>query len=191
MKKILTLAAMAILATQAWAQETPATEEAPRKFDKSKLVMGGNIGATFGDFTFIQFSPQVGYAFTRNIVAGAGVNFSYSSQKIRFFNGDESQRFNYGYAGLNVFTRVYPVNFLFLSVQPELNYNWGKIKYKNPPAADVKINGAFIPSLLIGGGLAIPMGNRGQTLLSMQYDVLQNSRSPYGQRAFFNIGFAL
>jgi len=191
MKNWLTLALLILLAANAGAQETPAPEEAPKKFDKSKLVFGGNIGATFGDFTFIQFSPQVGYAFTKNIVAGAGVNFSYSSQKFRYFNGDESERFNYGYAGLNVFTRVYPVNFLFLSAQPELNYNWGKIKYKNPPAPDVKIDGAFIPTLLLGGGVAIPMGNRGQTMLSLQYDVLQNNRSPYGKRAFFNIGFSL
>lgn len=190
MKKIFSIVALAFSMAPLFAQETPASDEAPKKFDKSKLVMGGNIGATFGDFTFIQFSPQVGYMFNRNIIAGAGVNFSYSSQKLRYFNGDESQRYNYGYAGLNVFTRVYPVNFLFLSAQPELNYNWGKIKYKNPPAADVKIDGKFIPSLLVGGGLAIPMGNRGQTMLSLQYDVLQNSRSPYGSRAFFNVGFA-
>lgn len=191
MKKILTLVVLALFTAQGFAQEKAPAEEAPRKFDPSRLVLGGNIGATFGDFTFIRFAPQVGYRFSDMVVAGAGINFTYSSQKLRYLNGTESQRYNYGYAGLNMFARVFPVNFLFLSAQPELNYNWGKIKYKNPPAADVKLDGKFIPSLLLGGGIAIPMGNRGQTLMSLQYDVLRNNRSPYGSRAFFNIGFSL
>jgi hypothetical protein len=54
---------------------------------------------------------------------------------------------------------------------------------------DEKIEGKFIPSLLVGAGVVIPAG-RGGTMISLQYDVIQNERSPYGSQAFVNVGFS-
>jgi hypothetical protein len=45
-----------------------------------------------------------------------------------------------------------------------------------------------VPSLLLGGGLVIPSGGRGSMMISVQYDVIQNARSPYGSQAFINFG---
>jgi hypothetical protein len=175
-----------LIAALAWGCSLFAQEETGqdgRKFDANRLVFGGVMGASFGDFTFVQVSPQVGYAFNQYLTAGGGVNFIYSSDK---FGGTTSQ---YGYAGLNVFGRIFPVKFLVLTVQPELNYNWGKVKYDIPGVPDQTLDGKFIPSLLLGGGVVIPTGGRGNMLLTLQYDVLQNNRSPYGRNAFVNFGF--
>ena len=160
----------------------------PSTFDRSRLVFGGNAGASFADgFTFIRFSPQVGYRFTDWVTLGGGINFIYNSQAISIYNYDDA-RYKLGYAGLNVFGRVHPISFLFLMAQPELNYRWGKLDFRGDTYPDEKEKGAFVPSLLVGGGAILGSGGRG-TALSLQYDVLNNDKTPYGNKWFLNIGY--
>ena len=164
--------------------------EAPKKgFDPNRLVFGGVVGASFGNFTFVQISPQVGYMFNQYLTAGGGINFIYNSQKFRDFQGNEIYRFNSGFAGLNVFARAFPVKFLMVSAQPEINYSWGNVRYNVGNQPDERLDGKFVPALLLGGGIVIPSGGRGGMMVSLQYDVIQNERSPYGRSAFVNIGF--
>lgn len=161
-------------------------EEPKRGFDKEKLFFGGTFGLGFGgNSTLVNISPQVGYRFNRYLAAGAGVTFLYSSYRYRYYVPEYKE--NYGVAGLNVFGRVYPIDYLFLQIQPEMNYNWGKFKFYDG-SADQKLDGKIVPSLLGGVGAAIPAG-RGAFIILVQYDLLQNERSPYGNRAFYNFGY--
>lgn len=165
-----------------------AQDETPTSggFDKSKLFFGGNFGMGFGsNSTLINVSPQVGYRFNRYLAAGAGVNFIYSSYRYRYSVPEYKE--NFGVTGLNIFGRVYPIDYLFLQVQPELNYTWGKYKFYDG-TADLKLDNKFVPSLLGGAGAAIPAG-RGSFIIMVQYDLLQNDRTPYGNRAFYNFGY--
>ena len=76
---LLTLLTTVFLQTQAQEEDEP---DPPKQgFDKSKLFFGGNFGLSFGNSTFINVSPQVGYRFNQYVAAGAGVNFNYSSIK--------------------------------------------------------------------------------------------------------------
>ena len=173
------------LTALAYAQRVPAptyqSEEPPAKgFDPSRLVFGGNLGASFGNFTFVNVSPQVGYRLKPNFIAGAGINFIY--QQATFFNNDKE---SIGYAGLNVFARYLPVQFIMLNAQPELNYSWGKYNFREPNIPDEKLEGKLVPSLLLGGGLVLGRG----FMISAQYDVIQNERSPYGRNVFLGFGF--
>jgi hypothetical protein len=166
-------------------------EEQPRKgFDKENLFFGGNFGLSFGDYTLVNISPQVGYRFSDFFAAGAGVNFIYSSFKYRYNDPSFDYRDNYGVAGLNIFGRVYPIQYILLQVQPEMNYTWGKRKFNNG-AQPLKLDGKMVPSLLLGAGASIPIGGRRSSAMTfmLQYDVIQNERSPYGKKAFFNVGF--
>lgn len=150
-------------------------------FDKSKLFFGGNFGLGFGSSnTLVNISPQAGYRFNDYLAAGAGINFIYSSYKYYGYKA------NYGVTGLNIFGRVYPIEYAFLQVQPEMNYTWGKYKFDD--GTEQKLDGKFVPSLLGGVGAAIPAG-RGAFIVLVQYDLLQNERTPYGNRAFFNFGY--
>ena len=169
--------------------EAPPAEK--KKFDKDKLVFGGNLGATFGDRTFVNFSPQVGYRFNQYVTAGTGINFVFASYKYYTNQGNDWFKENYTNAGVNVFARVFPVNFLFISVQPEANYNWGKIKYYDSysTAPDFKQPGKIVPSLIVGAGAILSSGGRGGVTASVQYDVIQNERSPYGTKPYLSIGF--
>src|SRR3954469_22258202 len=184
-KKLLLLLVLAFVGLGVFAQD----EEEPKKgFDKNKLFFGGTFGASFGSYTFVNVSPQVGYRFNRFFAAGTGINFIYSSSKYDYGNSALNYKNEYGVVGLNIFGRVYPVDFLLLQAQPELNYTWGKVKfYDGTP--DQKLEAKFVPSLLVGGGAAIPTGGRGAMTIMLQYDVIQDPRSPYGTSAFLSIGF--
>ena len=181
---LLAVSVLVLAAGTARAQE----EEAPKKgFDKDKLFFGGNFGLSFGDYTIINVSPQIGYRFNQYFAVGAGPNFIYSSFRHRYYPSTADYRENYGVAGLNIFGRVYPLEFLLLQIQPEMNYTWGKYKFYDG-SPNQKLDGKFVPSLLAGGGAVIPAG-RGALIAMVQYDLLQNNRSPYGNRAFYNFGY--
>jgi hypothetical protein len=185
MKKFLMVACLfALFSAVAVAQDEQ--EEPKQGFDKSKLFFGGNFGLGFGNVsTLINVSPQIGYRFNHYLAAGAGINFIYSSYKYQFANPEYKEQF--GVAGLNIFGRVYPIEYIFLQLQPEANYTWGKYKFYND-WPDEKLPSKIVPSLLGGVGAAIPAG-RGYLIVSANYDLIQNERSPYGNRAFFNFGY--
>jgi len=166
--------------------DVPEREEKPG-FDKSKLFVGGNFGLSFGDYSIVNISPQLGYRFNDYFAAGAGVNFQFTSSKYRDFNGNSTYKQAYGVTGLNIFGRVYPIKYIMAQVQPELNYVWGKEKYYDG-SPDVKIPGKLVPALLLGGGAVIPQGN-GALVIMVQFDVLNQPQSPYGNRPIYNFGY--
>ena len=156
-------------------------------FDKSRLFVGGYFGLGFSTYTTsINITPQVGYFFTHWLAAGVGLNYAYYSYKYPY---TPVQTETYSYAGMNLFGRIYPIRQLFIQVQPEINYIWGNASYGG---VDAKIPSQFVPSLLLGGGAALPAG-RGSIVISLMYDVVQNTYSPYyGQPVYsfgYNIGF--
>ena len=158
-------------------------------FDPSRLVFGGNLGVSFGDFTFVNITPQVGYQFSNMFTAGLGVNYIYSGIKYRDASGRELYKENFGYAGMGLFGRFFPTDFLFAMVQPEINYSWGNVEVPGQPT--VKLESAWVPSFLVGAGVMIGgRGGRGGMMLSIQYDLAQDPRSPYGSQAFFGMGYA-
>src|SRR5688572_12841504 len=56
-KYILAICLFTSLSISLFAQD----EEEPKKgFDKSKLFISGNFGLSFGDFTLVNVSPQIG-----------------------------------------------------------------------------------------------------------------------------------
>ena len=184
-KKPLLIVLLSILAMSAVAQDE---EEGKKGFDKNKLFFGGTFGASFGSYTFVNVSPQVGYRFNKYFAAGTGVNFIYTSAKYDYGSAALNYKNEYGVVGLNIFGRVYPVQFLVIQAQPELNYTWGKVHFYDG-SPDQKLDPKFVPSLLVGGGVAIPTGGRGAMTIMYQYDVVQDPRSPYGTGAFLSIGF--
>jgi hypothetical protein len=166
--------------------EKPAEEVVEKKkgLDPQRLFFGGNFGLTFGNFTFINISPQVGYRVSPIFSAGTGLNFIYQSDK--YYSGSREVKNTLGYAGLNIFGRVNPYKFIILNAQPELNYVWGTTRVEG--LDDSKIDSKFVPSFLVGVGAAIPMGGRGRMIAMLQYDLIQDNWSPYGRNAFFTFG---
>ncbi len=169
-----------------FAQEEPAEDK--KGFQKEKIFIGGNFGLTFGDYTLINVSPQVGYRFNNYLAAGLGINAQYISVKQYAYGGQEYSKTSQGVTGLNIFGRVYPIDQIMIQVQPEANYVFGNIKYYTSPPQTTKLDALIVPSLLIGGGAVIPSG-RGAFIASVFYDILQDKNSPYGARPIYNFGY--
>jgi hypothetical protein len=182
--RCLLLAAMFIVFAHSARAQAEETET--KGFDPDRLFFGGNFGMSFGDYTFINITPQVGYQFNRYLAAGGGLSFIGSAFTQRDYNGDKIYKDSYNSAGLNLFGRVYPIPFLFLQAQPEYNYTWGKTKFYNG-LPEVKLDGEFVPVLLLGAGAVIPAG-RGAFVAMIQYNVIDNDRSVYGNRPFVSFG---
>lgn len=170
-------------------------EETPKKFDRSRLFVGGNFGLSFGNFTFINISPQLGYRFNDFFAAGIGINGQFVQRKYRF-NGTLTEKERLGIAGMNVFGRFYPIKQGFIQLQPEMNYIWGNnISYTSQQEVKRSINGKILPSLLVGAGAFLPAGRAGGLIIMAQYDVLNkqgawpNPGTPYGNNIFMTIGF--
>lgn len=182
MKKIMLIALIALVAQISFAQDEQPAEK--KGFRKENLFFGGNFGLYFSSgYTLVNISPQVGYRLNNYFSAGTGINFIYNSQKAYYSNGTTYAKLNQGYTGLNIFGRFYPVNFLALQVQPEMNYRFGNIKYYNP-AYKEKLDGKFVPSVLVGAGARLGGAN-----LFLFYDVIQDELSPYGKNPFVSISF--
>lgn len=188
MKKVLLAGLMLFFVALVHAQDNAEpTEQTEKKgFDRSRLFVGGNFGLSFGNYTFINISPQLGYRFNNYVAAGMGVNFQYIKDK-RYIG-----TYSNSVAGMNLFGRVYPIQQFFAQVQPELNYIWGKY---DDGVDENSLNGKILPSLLLGAGGMIPMGRSGGLVILAQYDLLNKTNTatdpgtPYGKNIFFSIGF--
>jgi hypothetical protein len=168
MKKLI-ICALYVLASVICFSQT--TTRQPSKFDPHKLEFGGNFGLSFGnDATSIVVAPQIGYAFDPHFSAGIGVNYSYYHYSSESLN----------YMGLDTYARVKPVQPIVFQVQPEIYRVWG-----SSGGSSVS---KLVPALLLGGGVLLPVGSGGVSLM-LYYDVVQNNYSPYGNRVFFSVGY--
>ena len=67
-----------------------------------KWTLSGSCGMSFGDYTSIDVSPQIGYRWNEFFSAGGGVSYNYHHS---------SNRYDMNYLGINVFGRVNPVRY--------------------------------------------------------------------------------
>jgi len=174
---------LTVTALHSFAQNEEENTNDRKGFKKENLFVGGNFGASFGNYTQIIFSPQVGYRFNPYFAAGAGVNVQYVGIKSFDYQGNDFSKQTQGVYGFNLFARAYPIKQAFIQVQPEFNFINGKFKYYNSNIPEQKFS-TNAPSLLIGAGIGMGGG-----YISLMYDVLQNSGSPYSNKPFINIGF--
>lgn len=151
----------------------------PPVFDRSKLRFGANFGLSISrNYTNLGFGPQVGYQFNQHIMTGTGVKYYYT--KARTYNYEIKNNL----LGANIFTYLYPVNFIALFIQPEINYIWSTL---TPSEGQSPITEkGFAPAVVVGAGFRL-----GRSHLTLNYDLIQHTNSPHpdgfyvGVSAFF------
>ena len=184
MKKIALLVILVFSLHIVFAQD----EESTGGLRKENFFGGGSFGLSFGSYTLINISPQVGYRFNKYFASGLGLNMVYASQKEKDIYGADFSKTSQWIMGMNMFARFYPVQKLFLQIQPEANYVWGDIKYYQPTETKYKLDAQIIPSFLAGGGLVTP-GERSAFSITVMYDLLQRPHSPYGNQPIIYFGY--
>ncbi|MDB5229551.1 MAG: hypothetical protein JWN76_356 [Chitinophagaceae bacterium] len=173
MKKLLA-ALLLIICSAVNAQQEQLPAE--RGFKKENVFAGGMItlGASSGTF-LIGAIPEIGYSVTPWFDAGVQTNLSYQTMSARYFNGYRQRNFNYG-AG--AFVRLYPLNFIFVQLQPE--HNWNVIKIKD--VYNGGTNETFHQqsnSLLAGIGYANRVIGQSNFYVLLMLDLMTDINSPY------------
>jgi hypothetical protein len=176
-RSVLLTAFNLLIITSVFAQE-PEEAEKPKGYDPTNWFTGGSISLGFGGgssySTFIAgLHPHYGYTIAKWIDVAGVVNFEYQSQHDNYNN-----KFRNTTYGVGMFTRIYPVHFLFIQAQPEYNF----IKQKYIPAnAGVTLKESLkAPSFLVGGGYTTSRSDKNTFFyLSLLVDVVKDKNSPY------------
>jgi len=148
------------------------------QFNPDRLTFGGGLGLQFGDYTVVNIAPQVGYNFSSYVNAGAGFTYTYYKQK---YDHSSLKQTN-NYLGFNLYGTFYPIPYIVLKVQPEINRMWQKSEERL--SGYTEKTEEFIFVCLVGGGLRL-----GPVTAMIQYDVAQNKYSPYGDKIFYSVGY--
>jgi len=148
-----------------------------------RIYVGGNMGAEFGSVTYVELSPLFGYRITDKLSAGFGVTYIY--WKDNLYNVSTSI-----YGG-RVFGRYNIFDFLFVHAEYEmLNLDCFHVENQGGIAV-INQERAWVPGLLLGGGLRQPFGNSGSGAYVMGlYNVLDSDCSPYASPFILRVGIA-
>ena len=152
------------------------TQDGNKTSFKEHLMVGGGLSLGFysGEF-LIGTNPYVAYAFTNWLDAGVAINFQYYSESPEATYDNSS--YHNTLLGAGVFARVYPINFIFLQVQPEYNEIWQKELLSGQPTEKLNYGET---SVLVGGGVKFGApDSKSWGFISVLFDVGGSSLSPY------------
>ena len=153
------------------------------------LVLGGGTG-TFQ----IGLNPELVKSYNEYVDLGAAVNFYYASYKYLDNAGNMLSRTNNTQLGVGGFARVWPLQKLFIQLQPEYNWTFSRARdfssSGNSGSASVSA-----PSVLTGIGYGQRSEN-GFSYFSIMFDLVNSPQSPYrmGQltaQPIFRAGFGI
>lgn len=131
-----------------------------------KIYIGGNLGLGFGDITYVDVSPIVGYRITERFSSGAGLTYLYF----------KDTRFDYQAStiGWSIFSRYNLSEQIFLHAEFQRQTYTAK-----SISLDVESQRVSVPYLLLGGGYIQPMGANSALFVSILYDVIEDPNSLY------------
>ncbi|MCX7954477.1 MAG: hypothetical protein N3A01_04720 [Bacteroidales bacterium] len=139
-------------------------------FSWHKVFFGGNIGLQFGQETFIEFSPLIGYRITDNFSIGFQILYTYYN-----FNHLNSN-ISTSIFGNSYFARYYFSNSIFVHGE----YQWMSLesKYFNPYLVGIQKR-FIVHNVYAGGGYRVRIGERSYMSIIILYNLNQNQYSPY------------
>jgi hypothetical protein len=187
MKKIIAITLLSFLTVAAWAQEEEdKAEEKKGGFKKDHLFTGGSLTASFsGNTLAVGAAPVLGYSINRFLDVGVQFSFLYYSNRhveyvdgngYYYYSDDKYRQTNFG---PGAFVKFYPLRFLFIQAQGELNFINQKYIYADGYPSERSSVSA--PSLLLGAGYASGREGVGNLFyyISIAVDVIGDRNSPY------------
>lgn len=161
------------------------TETKPQKNRrpfKDKIYFGGNLGLQFGNQTYIDVSPLVGYKFNDKFSAGIGVTYIYFKQHFPQYSQYDYETSIYGG---RVFSRYFFIENLFAHAEVEVL----NMEVFDVIKSDYERKNILSP--LIGVGYIQRFGNAGGIYILLLYNINDTPDSPYSNpvvRIGVNIG---
>lgn len=144
-------------------------------FKRENIFLGGSINLGFATGVFqIGANPEIGYSLAKFWDAGIVTNLIYSSLNADYNGGVQQTSFNYG-AGL--FTRVYPIDFMFAQAQAE--HNWISYRLKDEFTGSKFNQTLQSNSILLGIGYGRRVIGQSGFYTTLLFDVTKSINSPY------------
>ncbi len=140
-------------------QTKDTTESKFDQFKKRAYLMGG-LGLNFGNVTYVNIAPVLGYRFTKQIHGGFGINYSHYSQNDIKFSTDV-------YGG-NVFGRFFILENLFAHLELEKLY----LKWSDGYRYNLE-------NVYVGGGYNQQLSRNAFAGILILYNLNQSPYSPY------------
>jgi hypothetical protein len=134
-------------------------------FDSDNLFFGGGVGLAFGDVTYIELAPLLGYRVAPQASVGASLIY-------RYRNDDRyPESFSTSDYGGSVFGRYHVYQPLFLHAELEyLSYEYVRL--------DFSTERDNFTSYFLGAGVDFPMGPRTSMFLLGMYNFAYESGEP-------------
>lgn len=159
--------------------DEPAPPVKAKPNNQQKIFYGGNLGASFGNYTMVGIYPLVGYNLTPKFSVGVKFLYQYISDK-RYEETYTSS--NYGgslFARLRIIPQIY-LHAEYAQMSYELYNGLGESSRTS------------IPFVFLGAGYRQSLGGAVWLNAQVLFDVLQDSNSPYGSwEPFFSLGFGV
>ncbi len=176
MKKWTLMLALAAITFTGFAQDE---EELQRGgFKTENIFTGGSVSLSFGSRSFlVGANPMLGYKVADWLDAGFIFNYQYTSFRDYYYLNDKLRQNIYGGG---VFTRLFPVNFLF--AQAQFEHNFITLKYIPNDGSSPTRTKTSGNSFLVGAGYSqgrFPGLNNTFFYFSVLWDISDNETSPY------------
>ncbi len=159
-------------------------EDFSEKKWKDRIIVGGNVSAQFGNATFIEVSPLVGYRITEDLTSGVGFTYQYLSENYNVYNF-------YDYKATVMGARIFSQYDLIFGIfaHAEYEYSWYKFTFEDVTLGEYA---GAVPAFFVGGGYNYQISNNARFQIMALYDVLHSAESiyinPWSIRMGFNIG---
>jgi hypothetical protein len=145
-----------------------------------RLFFGGDLGASFGNITFVRVAPLVGYNVSERFAVGLGPSYQYYRDRTVVPDFETSI-----YGG-STFARYFVLNELFLQTEFEL-LNLEEIDY-SPTLNEFRRQRVNVPIWMVGGGYSQRIRGGAGFFVAILYDLIQDRNSPYPNNIIFRIG---
>ena len=165
-------------------------------FDADKLILGGDIRLSIGQYLSVGLAPIAGYRITDNFSAGVKVGYNFRRQKEYFqnpFTGmDDNFVFKSNIYCASVWTRYIVYQNFFVHLEAEANsYDLYDGTYNVDPGSGkityLKKN-VVAPSVLVGICIKQPISDRTSFVSTIVYDVLNDPNSFYQNQIDIRFG---
>ncbi len=157
--------------------------EGPKENWMERITLGGNFGLSFGNYTYVNLSPLVGYRITDRFTAGGGITYIYSRVK---------------YPGLQSFSnsiyggRVMAQYAIIPRLAPTFEYEaLNVVDYMDASGREAR---RWIGNPMIGATVLFPIGRKSNFGLTALYNLNYTTNqiySPYGSPWVIRMGVML
>jgi hypothetical protein len=161
-----------------------------KTFSKENAFIGGSLTFNYNTQGFlIGINPMYGYTIRKWVDVAAVFNFQYNSLQLDQVATNYIRERKTTQVGTGLSTRIYPIEFLFLQVQPELNLLTGKERITTISGTSQGKFNKLVPSMLVGAGMKRGFqSGRTFAYASILVDIINNSNSPYRSLATNPLG---